>query len=149
LDNSDEDNRHQCSKNHKQASNASPNIIFLQMTANVTLRQNSHAKKINPGADRNAFLKSGFAMAIPIVLMEQMKIQHCTIAQHLSLARRISFHVRTDGASTRAGLAIMTMIAAMALMKENSATLNTKHAHRKSLHVKTSNVFVISTDAVC
>lgn len=42
----------------------------------------------------------------------------------------------------------MTMIAVMALMKENSVTHSTRLVQLKNLHAKTSNASEINTDAM-
>lgn len=118
------------------------------MTANATLKLSLRARRTNLGDDRSAYPKSGFAMAIPIVLMELMRTQLCTIVQHHSHVLMTNSLARTDVASTKDGLAITITIVATARMKENSVTLNTKHARRKSSLVRTSNASGINTDAV-
>lgn len=149
LDNSDEDNRHQCSKI------CLGNFLFLfnkfqipQMIENVMPKPNLHAKKINLGAGLSAFLKSGCVTEIRTVLMVLMKIQLCTIVQRLNHVLKINLHARMVDALTKDGLATTITIAVMDPTRENSAIHNTKHARPKSLHVRTSNAFEINTDAV-
>lgn len=77
-----------------------------------------------------------------------MKTRLYTTAQRLSLVLTINLHARTDAALTKDGLAIMTTIAEMDRMKENSAMRNTRRARLKSSLARTSNVFAINTDAV-
>ena len=118
------------------------------MTENAMLRLNSHVKRTNRGDDHSAFRRNGFAMVILIVLMVLMRMSPCITAQPLSHARMINSPARTDVASTKDGLAIMTTIVVTVLMKENSVTLNTKRARLRNLLVRTSNVFELNTDAV-
>jgi hypothetical protein len=87
-------------------------------------------------------------MVILTVLMALMKTRRSTTVRLHSLAPTIISHARMADVSTKAGLVTMTMTVETAPMKANSATRSTKPARLKSLLVKTSNVFVINTDAV-
>lgn len=118
------------------------------MIASATQKPSSLAKRTKLGEDHNAFPRNGFATAILIALTELMKTQRCITVQHLNPARMISLLTRTAVASTKDGLVIMTMIVAMDLTKENSVTLNTRLARRKSSLARTSNASGINIDAV-
>lgn len=104
------------------------------------LKQSLHASRTKRGDDHNVFQRNGFVMAILTVLMVLMRIPQFIIVLLPHRVPMISLHARMDVASTRDGLAITITIVATVQMKENSAIHNTKHAHLKSLHVKTSNV---------
>lgn len=115
------------------------------MTENVTMKLSSLVKRIKHGADHNVFQRNGFAMAILIVLMELMRTSLYIIVQHLSLAVKINSLVKMGVVLTKAGSVITIMIVAMDQMKESSVTLNTKHAHHKSLLVRISSASETNT----
>uniref|UniRef100_A0A1B0D0B1 Uncharacterized protein n=1 Tax=Phlebotomus papatasi TaxID=29031 RepID=A0A1B0D0B1_PHLPP len=110
------------------------------MIENAMKRLNSLVKRINPGVDHSVFPRSGFAMVILIVLMEQMKILPFTIVQSLSPAVKINLLVRMVGASIGDGSVTTIMTAEMVQMRVNSAIRNIRRAPRMNSHARTSNV---------
>lgn len=87
-------------------------------------------------------------MAILIVLMVPTKIQQYIIVLNHKNVATINLLVLMDVALIKDGYVIMITIAAMVPMKEKNAILNIKLAQQTNSAVKTSNVFVISTDAM-
>lgn len=118
------------------------------MTGSATLKLSSLAKRTSLGADLNVSRRNGCVTAILIALTELTKTPLCITAPHRSLVPTINSLVRMDDVSTKDGRAITTTIAATALMKESSATPNTKPVRRRNSPARTSNVFAINTDAV-